>query len=41
MTLRTVHPATYPAAGLNVAMAAEISNLLPNLKPPSRSPRQP
>jgi integrase/recombinase XerD len=34
--LRAVHARTHPAAGLNVAMAAEICNLLPNLKPAPR-----
>jgi integrase/recombinase XerD len=36
--LRAVHAQTHPAAGLNVPMAAEICDLLPNLKPaPNRA----
>lgn len=36
--LRAVHARTHPAAGLNVAMAAEICDLLPNLKPAPKVP---
>lgn len=38
--LRAVHARTHPAAGLNVAMAAEICDLLPNLKPPPTGPHR-
>jgi integrase/recombinase XerD len=38
--LRAVHARTHPAAGLNVAMATEICDILPNLKPPPNRPNK-